>query len=62
LVRHLQRQQNGDARGSSKPIAVALIDVDGDGVKDVLVLNQGTGTAQASSDESAASWNRTQFN
>jgi uncharacterized repeat protein (TIGR01451 family) len=31
----------------SKPIAVALMDVDGDGVKDVLVLNQGTATVTA---------------
>jgi hypothetical protein len=31
----------------SKPIAVAMMDVDGDGVKDVLALNQGTGTVTA---------------
>jgi hypothetical protein len=36
----------------SKPIAVAPMDVDGGGAKDVLVLNQGRGTAQASSDQS----------
>jgi len=61
LVRRLQRQQNGDARGKLEADS-ALMDVDGDGVKDVLVLNQGTDTAQASSDESAASWSRTQSN
>jgi uncharacterized repeat protein (TIGR01451 family) len=31
----------------SKPIAMALTDVDGDGINDVLVLNQGTGTVTA---------------